>query len=374
VLDPDQFRALFPALASSIHLNTAAAPPGATPVVDAVQRGLDDWHRGTFSWRAWEEEAEATRSLFGQLIGVDPETVALVPSLAEAAAAVAASLPVGRVVVGEAEFRSNLFPWMALSTRGFDVQLVPAGVDGTISTARLLEALDERTVLLAISETQSLNGYRVDVAALARAARDAGARLFVNLTQSLGALRYDAAAVDADFVAVHGYKWMLAPRGAGWLHVHPRRLGEVAPIVPSWKTADPQSELYGPPYRPAPGARRLDASLAWLSWLGAKAALELLGELNRERTEAHCLALAAHLRTRLKEAGIRTTPVELPTQIVGVEVEAPERVAGVLAKRRIVTGLRGRLIRIGFHAFNTRAEVDVTAEILAGALRAQGER
>lgn len=49
--------------------------------------------------------------------------------------------------------------------------------------------------------------------------RELGARLFVDATQSVGVLRFPLAAATPDYVAVHGYKWLIAPRGAAWLYV-----------------------------------------------------------------------------------------------------------------------------------------------------------
>ncbi len=278
VTDLAAFRAEFPALRRLVYLNTATVAPAARSVSAALRTVGREWEQGTFDWQRWEAQAHATREFFARLIGAAPGSVALVSSVSEAAATVARSLrPPGRVVVGAREFRSNLFPWLASRDRGLEVVEVPATRDGVVTTNALMQAIDERTVLVAVTEVQSSSGFRVRVPEIAARARAVGARLFLSAMQSAGVLRLDVRESDPDFVVAHGYKWLLAPRGAGWLYVRPDRLGELESLAPNWKSvAEPYAEYYGGPLAYAEDARKLDTSLAWFPWVGAKAALELL--------------------------------------------------------------------------------------------------
>lgn len=365
--DWKKFREQFPALERYVWLNTATVAPGARPVLEALARAEREWEEGTFDWQAWEAEAHATRPLFAWMIGAETSSVALVHSVSEAAATVARSLPSskdprgrsgGRVVVGAREFRSNLFPWLQLRERGFDVVEVPA-TDGVVRTEALVDAIDARTVLVAVTEVQSLNGFRVRLGEIARRAREVGARLFVSVMQSLGALRFDVREHEPDFVATHGYKWLLGPRGAAWLYVRPDRLAETAPLAANWKSvAEPYAEYYGGPMLLAPDTRRLDTSLAWFSWIGAKAALELLLSYDAAAIEARCLGLARAFRDDARALGFALVPEEAPSQIVGVQVPDPEGLRRRLAERNVTAAVRGGFLRIGFHAFNDESDLE----------------
>jgi selenocysteine lyase/cysteine desulfurase len=358
------FRALFPALERVTYLNTATAAPGAIPILDALRRVHGQWESGEFSWQAWEADGEATRRLFAEMIGGQPEDVALASSLSEAAATVAASLEPGRVVVGEREFQSNLFPWLALRDRGFEVVEVPS-VQGVVPTEALVEAIDERTVLAALSEVQSSNGFRVDVAAVGERCRRVGARFFVNLPQTLGALRFDVDRAAADYVAAHGYKWLLGPRAAAWLWVRPQRLNELRPLAPNWKSvAEPYADYYGGPMELSPGTRRLDASLAWFSWPGARAALELLASLDAAAVEARCLELAAAFRAEAANRGFTLSPQEVPSQVLSVQVSDPLAVKERLSAQRVIAAVRADSVRFGFHAYNDRSDVQAALDAL----------
>jgi selenocysteine lyase/cysteine desulfurase len=362
-----RFRSLFPALERWVWLDTATISPGARPVLDAVARALAEWEEGTHSWRRWEDEGEVARGLFARLVGAPAGSIALMPSLAAAAATVAACVPPGRIVVGAEEFRSNLFPWQALRARGHDVVEVPAE-HGVVTTAALVAAIAPGTSLVALTEVASSTGFRADVTAVTRRCREVGARTFLNLTQSLGVLRFDAGAVGTDYAAAHGYKWMLAPRGAAWLYVAPRHIATMTPLAPSWKSVpEPHAGYYGGTAHLPAEARRLDLSLDWLSWVGARAALELLLSLDAAEVEARCLELAGHLRAGVRGRGIGLVPEELPSQVVGVRVDDPEAVRRRLRGSGVVATVRSGLLRLGFHAFNDPADVEAALRALDGA-------
>jgi selenocysteine lyase/cysteine desulfurase len=363
-VDLSEFRKQFPALERLTWLNTPTVAPGARPVLEAFHRALAEWEDGSVSWQGWESEAHATRPLFARMIGAHQEDVALLTFLAEGAATVAASLPRGRVVVGEREFQSNLFPWLALEDRGFDVVLVPA-TDGVVRTEALVEATSEGTVLVAVTEVQSSNGFRVRLADLAARCREVGARLFVDLAQSVGALRFDAPASGVDFGAVVGYKWMVGPRGATWLWIHPDRRQELRPLAPNWHSVrNPYEDYYGGPMDLAPDARRFDTSLAWLPWVGARAAVDLLLQLDPAEVEERALGLARAFREGARDAGFRLVPEDAPSQTVALLLDDPDDVRARLKEAGVIGAVRGGFLRLGFHGFNDDSDVEAALRSL----------
>jgi selenocysteine lyase/cysteine desulfurase len=354
----DRFRALFPALRDTVWLDTPGAPPGARPVVEALRETLSAWSSGEFDWQAWDGAAGEARTLFARLAGTDPRGVTTLGSTAEAAATVAASLPPGRIVLPAQEFRSNLFPWSARH----EVVAVPPR-DGATRVEDLIDALDERVRLLAVSEVTTRDGQRLDLAALRAATDRVGARLFLDLTQSLGALRYDPA-IEPDYLAVHGYKWMLCPRGAAWLATRSDRVGELRPLAPSWRSTSPPYGYFGPAEL-AEDAARCDASPAWFSWVGAVAALRLLGELDAAEVERHCLALARALTEGARERGLRRVTDGPASQIVVLATDEADRAAGRLRASGVRATALGDRIRFGVHYFNDEGDVEAALRALA---------
>jgi selenocysteine lyase/cysteine desulfurase len=358
----DELRGLFPALERVTYLNSATTSPACIPVLEALQRVQEEWASGEFSWQAWENEAEATREVFGRLVGGRGEHVALLGSVSEAAATVAQSLhPPGKVVVGAREFQSNLLPWLALEGRGFEVVQVPA-LDGIVRTEALVQAIDGETTLVAVSDVQSATGFRVHLEEIVKACRQHGARLFVDAIQSVGALRF---VPGADFVAAHAYKWLLGPRGAAWLWISPDRLEELTPLAPSWKTVpEPYADYYGGPVELPLHARRVDLPLAWQIWPAVLAALRTITSLDAVEIEQHCLSLASAFREEATRRGFSMVPEEAPSQIVALGVADPTALQARLKEHRVIAAVRGGSLRLGFHAYNDQSDVATALEAL----------
>ena len=265
------------------YLDTATygLPPRST--LRALEEALEGW-RTRRRWRDWEEDAEACRGVFAELVGARAEDVALVSTVSAGAGIVAASLPAGpgdNVVLYERDFMSVVLPWRGLQARGVELRLLPL--------ERLAEGIDERTALVAVSSVQSADGAVADLAAL----KGTGARLFVDATQAVGAVPTDLDGVD--YLVTHAYKWLLSPRGLSFLYVHPERRSEIEPWTAGWKSCpNPYEDYYGFPEL-TDDARRLDVSVPWFAAAGARRSLELLLSLGPQRIADHNLALASRL-------------------------------------------------------------------------------
>jgi selenocysteine lyase/cysteine desulfurase len=370
-MDWNELRELFPATQGQAYLNCATYGPAARPVLDAMRRAQAGWSSGRGSWLAWEAEAEGARSAFARLLRTSSDNVALLPAVSVAAGQVAENVPFterANLVVGEGEFRSNLFAWLLQERRGFEIRTV-ASVDGRMPAEDWLAAIDANTACVAVSSVQSSNGYRVPLAPLIEACRSNDARLFVDGTQSVGALDIDLDGID--FLAVGGYKWLLGPRGTAYLYVAPHRLEELSPLSAGWKTSsEPYAGYYGPPLDLAPRASRLDVSLAWLDWVGAAPGLELILGTGIERVEAHDLGLAAHFRAGLASLGLESSVQGGEgSQIVGLRLSDPDKVRQALEREQVVAAVRGGYLRVSFHAFNNEDDVERALAALRSVVR-----
>lgn len=359
-----EFRMLFPALDRLSWFDTPASPPGARPVTDALVDAVSRWSSGEFDWLDWDAATQRARGLLAELLGVAVTDIALMGSLAEAASTVARSLPPGLVVVPQQEFRSNLLPWTALDPQRNPVMTVPPR-DGLLRTEDLLAALVPGTAILAVSTVLTTDGARVDLPAL-RAATDAvGARLFVDATQSLGILDLDLDDLRLDYLAAHGYKSMLCPRGAAWLIARPDRHAELAPLLPSWKSTPPPHGYFGPIDDLAPGAPRCDTSPAWLSWIGAEAALKIHLQLDRRSVQNHCLTLAANLHDAADDLGLRPLTPRGSSHILVLQAEDRRGLDAQLRRAGIRASVFGERVRLGVHYFNDDSDSARLLSVLA---------
>ena len=329
-----------------IYVNTASYGLPPRPAWDALQAALSDWRVGRTSWEHWNEATQAARGSFARLCGVPAEWVAVGGAVSPFVGLVAASLPDRSCVLStEAEFTSALWPFMAQG-RGIEVSCVPV--------ARLAEAIDARTDVVAYSAVQSSNGELADLDGVADAAVHHGALTVLDATQGCGWLPLDGRRFDA--IVCAAYKWLVSPRGTAFLSVRPELRERVTPHAAGWYAGeDPYSSYYGPPLRLASDARRLDVSPAWFSWVGTAPALELLLAIGTDAIHGHNLRLA-----NLFREGLGLEPGD--SAIVSAEMPGAE---DRLRETAVMAAARAGLLRTSWHLYNTEDDVERVLEILS---------
>ncbi|GAA1224294.1 aminotransferase class V-fold PLP-dependent enzyme [Prauserella halophila] len=337
------FGGAFDVPAGYVNTPSIGIPP--VTVADTVAAADDRWRAGADDPPDFTAAVDASRASFARLVGVPADRIAVGATVAGLLTPVAAGLPDGaRVLTATGEFTSVTFPFAAQAHRGVTVDAVPV--------AELASAVDGHD-LVAVSVVQSADGTVADLAALRAATVDAGIPVALDVTQAAGWLPLE---LDwADWIVGAGYKWLLSPRGAAWLAVHPRALERGRPVGANWYAGeDPWDSVYGLPLRLASGARRYDASPAWLAFTGAAAGLEYLASLDAGAVYAHCTGLADTLRDELglPPAG---------SAIVALDTDVPsERIA----RAGVRGSIRAGRLRMGFHLYNTREDVDLAVAAL----------
>lgn len=338
------------------YLDTAGYGLPARATLDALRGALERWASGEAVWsREWEPPAERCRELAARLLHAPAGDVALVPAVSLASAHVATAVPEGgEVLVGAGEFRSVLYPFLVAEARGrLRVREAPP--------EELASAIDERTSLVAVSHVQSADGRVTDVAALARAAHAAGARIYVDATHSAGTLPLDVTAAELDFVACAAYKWLCCPRGVAFFACRADAQERVAPLAAGWRAAAGHAAggYYGAPLELTPGAARFDLSLAWHAWVGAVGALEGLLSLDDETRFRRGHEVICRLARGL---GLP----EPPGTILSVPVASSSAAAEALARARVKATVQRDRVRLSAHFYNAGEDADRAVEALAG--------
>jgi selenocysteine lyase/cysteine desulfurase len=325
------------------YLNTASIGIPPAHAARAVAEAVDRWRLGADKPVDYERHVTLSRQGFADLVGVPADRVAIGASTSQLLANVAAGLPDGaKVLAAAGEFTSVTFPFAAQAHRG--VTVTEAGL------AELPAAVPGHD-LVVVSVVQSADGARVDLDALRAAAEASGVPVALDVSQAAGWLPLSLG--WADWVVGSGYKWLLSPRGAAWLAVHPRALDRGRPVAANWYAGeDPWQALYGLPLRLSGGAGRFDLSPVWLAHVGAAVALPYLASLNLAAVEAHCVKLGDALL-----AGLGLTA--RGSAIVAVDADADR-----LADAGIVAGARAGRVRLGFHLYNTMTDVERALSVL----------
>ena len=86
---------------------------------------------------------------------------------------------------------------------------------------RLLDAIDERTVLVPVSLVLFKSAFIENAAAMIEKAHRVGARVILDIYQAAGTVPFDLTALGVDFAVGGSVKWLCGGPGAGYLYVRP---------------------------------------------------------------------------------------------------------------------------------------------------------
>src|SRR5829696_368706 len=342
----------------------------------AAEAGAAALARRARPWRIagadWFGEVEERRALFARLAGVDPEGVALVPATSYGLAVAAANLtarPGQRVLVLAEDYPSNWYTWQRFAGRT-GAEVVAVERDGRSWGEAVVEATDERTVVVAVLAVHWTDGGAVDLAAIGARAREAGAALVMDASQALGAMPLDLAAIRPDYLVSVGYKWLLGPFALGYLYVA-EHLRDGVPLEENWISrlgSEDFAALVDYQDRYQPGARSFDVGqrTAFETTPMAVAALRQLLDWEVPRIAATLGQITGRIQREVEALGLPLTSSDRAPHMLGIGLpdQARARVAGALADAGVFAGVRGSSLRVSPHLWTTDQDI----ERLVGAL------
>ena len=369
----DEFRSRFPLLARRTYVNSCSQGVLSTDVDAAMRRFLDSWNDSGSPWEAWVEEVEALRRTFAAMIGADTDEVAVLPSASAGINAIASALSFDgarrRVVMGEFEFPTMAQIWLAQRPRGAEIAWVKA-TDGALPADRYASVIDERTLIVPATHVCFRNGHRTDIAAVAALCRRHGAHLFLDDYQRTGTGPIDVRALGVDFMVTGALKYLLGPSGVAFLYVRRALIEGLIPTMTGWFGRVNPFAFKIDELDWSPSARRFESGTPMIpNVYGARAGLELLGSAGLGAVEQRIAELTAAFVTWATDEGLEVATPSDPARrgaLVVVRAHDAAEMVARLASRGVVASCRDDGLRISFHGYNTREDVDtVTAALEA---------
>ncbi|KAB2839488.1 aminotransferase class V-fold PLP-dependent enzyme, partial [bacterium] len=235
----ENYRKLFPVTRDWIYLNHAGVAPISRRVAEAVELfNREALEHGYTQAARWHKRIEAIRADCARLIGAEAGEIAFVKNTSHGLSLIARGLGLkegDEVLLSEAEFPSNVYPWMALEKSGVVLKKIPAR-GAELDLGHLERLITERTRVVSLSSVQYGSGYRLPVAEIGRLCRDTGIHFMLDAIQSLGAFPLDVARDRVDFVAADAHKWLLGHEGIGVLYIRKALIEKIEPALLGWNS------------------------------------------------------------------------------------------------------------------------------------------
>jgi kynureninase len=370
------YRKHFPILDKTIYLinHSLGAMPERT--YDRLREYADAWAtRGIRAWaEGWWEMPITTGDKVARIIGADPGSIVMHQNVSVCQSIIISCFDLGgkrsKIVYEAMNFPSVMYVYEA-HAKAFGAQIVEVPSDDgvTIDTQRMVDAIDEKTLLVPISHVIFKSAYLQDVKAIVEKAHKVGALVVLDVYQSAGALPFSVKELDVDFATGGSVKWLCGGSGAGFLYVKPELRDKLAPKVTGWMA-------HRAPFAFEPGEidyanhayRFLHGSPAIPALYAAESGYDLINEIGLDPIRAKSIRQTAKLIDLADEQGWKVNSPRDASQRGGsVVIDLPHAggVVNELSERNVLVDFRpGAGIRIGPHFFNTDDELTaIIAEI-----------
>jgi kynureninase len=368
---PDEllrYRSQFPILDRTNYLisNSLGAMPRG--VEESLRHYAELWN--TRGVRAWEEEwwmlAAQVGDEIGSLFNAPQGSVACLQNVTTCQATVASCFDFSgrrnKVVYTDLNFPSVMYFWEAQRSRGARVEMVRNDDTIHVNTERLLNAIDEETLLVPISHVIFRSAFIQDVAAIVEKAHRVGAYVLLDSFQATGTLPFDVQKLNVDFCTGGVLKWLCGGPGTAYLYVRPDLATKLEPTFTGWNGHENPfgfeigATRYTPTiYRFTQGTPNIPALKV------AQPGLKIIREVGVEniRTKSKCqTALLMDLAT---QRGWRVNTPRDPERrggTVSIDMPNAQQVCAELLRRDILVDYRPQAgVRFSPHFYNSNEEI-----------------
>ena len=247
--DIASIRADFPILSREVngkplvYLDNGASSQKPQVVIDAVTQAYAheyaNVHRGLhYLSNLATDKYEGVRGVVARFLNAGAETeIVLNSGTTEGINAVAYGWAMQNLTAGDEiilsvmEHHANIVPWHFLRERyGVVLKWVDIDAQGNLDPQAVIDAISERSKLIAITHMSNVLGSVVDVKTICHHARSRGVPVLVDGSQAAVHHAVDVQDIGCDFYAITGHK-LCGPSGSGAIFMRAERMAEMRPFI-----------------------------------------------------------------------------------------------------------------------------------------------
>jgi kynureninase len=364
-----RYRSEFPILERTNYLisNSLGAMPRG--VYDAMKNYADTW--ATRGVRAWEEGwwmlgAEVGDEL-GALLNAPKGSVSTHQNVTTCQAVIASCLDFSgkrnKVVYTDMNFPSVMYFWEAQRPYGAHIHMVKTDDGITVPTNRLLDAIDETTLVVPISHVIFRSAFIQDAQAIIDKAHKVGAYVILDTFQSLGTIPVDVRQLNVDFACGGLLKWLCGGPGVAYLYVRPDLASKLQPKFTGWSAhQNPFNFEIGPIKYTDPPFRFMNGTPHIPSLEAARPGIKIIREVGVDKIREKSKRQTSKLIALADQHGWRVnTPRDAEKRGGTVSIDMPDSydVCRELLRRDILVDWRPQAgVRFSPHFYTKNEELD----------------
>jgi len=364
-----RYRSEFPILERTNYLisNSLGAMPRA--VYDSLRDYADTWAiRGVRAWEEgwWMLGAEVGDEI-GMLMNAPKASISTHQNVTTCQAVIASCLDFSgkrnKVVYTDMNFPSVMYFWEAQRGVGARVHMVKTDDGITVPLERLLNAIDEQTLVVPISHVIFRSAYINDANAIIERAHKVGAYVVLDTFQSLGMIAVDVRALNGDFACGGVLKWLCGGPGVAYLYVRPDLGQKLEPRFTGWAAhQQPFNFEVGPIRYTDPPFRFMNGTPHIPSLHAARPGIRIIREVGVEPIREKSKRQTAKLIELADQRGWRVNTPRDPEKrggTVSIDMPHSEAVCRELLRRDILVDWRPQAgVRLSPHFYTTDQELE----------------
>lgn len=353
-------REKFPALNTALYADTAAA--GLIPedlLQWRMEQDMDLMLEGSAKWQAMIGVLDQTRQTIKKFFNAELAEVALVPNFSIGLNMLLEDQPKNqKVLLINKDYPSVNWPF---ENRGFDISYVPA--DDRLEE-HIEEAVKSKKIsVLALSLVQWLDGVKIDVGFLKKLKEDHPELLIIaDGTQHSGAFNLDFEQSGIDVLGSSGYKWLLSGYGNGFFLI--RKGVESRFFTPTQGFNSANGQL-GKRNEVSLCKRLEPGHLDSLNFGSLGFSMQFLAQLGMDHIDERNALLSNYAREQLANLGLLDEAVlKRPDHGSIFRITTNQSVYEHLLNESVRCSWRAGALRLSFHFYNTKEEIDQIVGIL----------
>jgi len=364
-----KWRDEFPVLARSNYQISNSL--GAMPA--RAERALGEYastwaSRGVRAWaETWWDMPRRFADRLGLVLDAPQGSVSMHLNVTSASATVVSCFdftgPRNKIVYEDLTFPSLHYLYSSLPA-GARVVTV-ASEDGiTVPTEKLLDAIDEETLLVPITHVLFRSAYIQNVEAIVAKAHRVGAHVVLDTYQSAGTLDFSLARLGVDFAVGGTLKWLCGGPGVAFLYVRPDLAPRLKPRFTGWVAHPEPFAFEVAAMRYSEGSYRFMNGTPNIPGLyAAREGIEVLLDIGTPAVRQKSMAQTARLIALARAQGFKVTAPERAEErggTVAIDVANGHAVARELLARDVVVDYRPKAgIRLSPHFYTRDEELEL---------------
>ena len=368
-----QWRSEFPILDKTVYLisHSLGAMPRRT--YDRLREYADIWaSRGVRAWaEGWWNMPVSIGDELAKIIGADPGTVVMHQNVSICQSLILSALEPtpqrNKIVYSELNFPSVMYVYEAHARDGkLRIEIVKSDDGITVPLQRMLDAIDESTLLVPFSHVLFKSAFLQDAKAIIDRAHAVGALVVLDTYQSAGTVPFSVKELNADFATGGSVKWLCGGPGAGYLYVRPDLQQELQPKTTGWMAHESPFAFDTELHYANNITRFLHGSPAIPALYAAMSGYEIINQIGVNRIREKSVRQTEYLIKLAEEAGFEVTSPKNSAERAGTVTVAHESAASIakeLIRREFVIDYRpGAGVRISPHFYTTDNELELVVE------------